>query len=97
MIIIVANNLQDSFRGMLKRWFVEPRPNIFVASLNEKVRKKVLDYISLNSSGYGFIVIYDDPKSVQGFTIETYGEIKKNVITRSGLSLIADKQITNPF
>ena len=34
MTVIVANDTPDAIRGMLKRWFIEPRPNVFVGTLN---------------------------------------------------------------
>ena len=33
MTVIVANDTPDAIRGLLKRWFVEPRPNVFVGTL----------------------------------------------------------------
>ena len=28
MTVIIANDTPDAIRGMLKRWFIEPRPNV---------------------------------------------------------------------
>ena len=45
MTVIVAENTPDKVRGLLKRWFIEPRPNVFVGSVNRRIREKVLQYI----------------------------------------------------
>ena len=34
MTVIVANDTPDAIRGILKRWFIEPRPNVFVGTIN---------------------------------------------------------------
>ena len=49
MTVIVANDTPDAIRGMLKRWFVEPRPNVFIGTLNPRTHGKVVDYITRNS------------------------------------------------
>jgi CRISPR-associated protein Cas2 len=97
MTVIIANNLDDAIRGMLKRWFIEPKPNVFVSSIKSSTRKKVIEYISRNSSGHGFIVIYDDNENTQGFLIQTIGETVKDIVSISGLKFISEKIIENPF
>jgi CRISPR-associated protein Cas2 len=34
---------------VLKRWFVEPKPNVFVGTVNRRTRDKVLDYVKRNA------------------------------------------------
>ncbi len=36
MTVIVANDTPDAIRGMLKRWFIAPRPNVFVGTINRR-------------------------------------------------------------
>jgi len=45
MTVIVAHNPPDAIRGMLKRWFIEPRPNVFVGTLNRRTHEKTIEYI----------------------------------------------------
>jgi CRISPR-associated endoribonuclease Cas2 subtype I-E len=45
MTVIVANDTPDAIRGMLKRWFIEPRPNVFVGTLNRRTHEKTIEYI----------------------------------------------------
>jgi DNA polymerase-3 subunit epsilon len=45
MTVIVANDVPAYIRGHLKRWFLEPRPNVFVGTLNPRTHDKVLQFI----------------------------------------------------
>ena len=63
MTVIVANNTPPYVRGMLKRWFIEPKPNVFVGTVNRRTREKTLEYIRRNASGLGLLVIASDNSS----------------------------------
>jgi CRISPR-associated protein Cas2 len=89
MTVIVANDTPPAIRGLLKRWFIEPRPNVFVGSINARTRNKTLAYIRRNGPGLGLLVIYDDDSS-QGFAIETSGDTNRRPERRCGLGLIAE-------
>jgi len=89
MTVIVANDTPPAIRGLLKRWFIEPRPNVFVGSVNARTRNKTLDYIRRNGPGLGLLVIYDDD-SAQGFAVESSGDPKRRPARRCGLELIAE-------
>jgi len=90
MTIIVANNTPDAIRGLLKRWFIEPKPNVFVGSVNRRTREKTLEYIRRNAPRLGLLVIATDSSS-QGFYIQRFGETKRKPVRLSGLQLIAEK------
>jgi len=75
---------------MLKRWFVEPRPNIFVGTVNRRTREKVIEYVRRNAPRLGLLVIASDQSS-QGFSVRTYGEMPRREVRRTGLYLIAEK------
>lgn len=90
MTIIVCNNTPDAIRGMLKRWFIEPKPNVFVGSLNSKVRNKTIEYIRRNSKDLGMLIISSD-NNTQGFSVTTYGETDRKEEKVSGHYLIAEK------
>ncbi len=66
MTVIVANDTLDAIRGMLKRWFVEPRPNVFVGTLNRRTRDKTLGYGKRNAEGLGMLIISTD-NNCQGY------------------------------
>jgi CRISPR-associated protein Cas2 len=93
MTVIVANDTPGAVRGMLKRWFIEPRPNVFVGTLNPRTHGKVMDYIRRNSPAeFGMLVISSQP-NCQGYEIERIGPCgcqgrKPEII--SGIALVAE-------
>jgi CRISPR-associated protein Cas2 len=90
MTVLVANNTPPAIRGLLKRWFVEPRPNVFVGTVNKRTREKTLAYIRRNAPDLGLLVIADDTSS-QGFFVRQFGETKRRPVQHCGLFLIAEK------
>lgn len=90
MTVIVGNNVPDCVRGMLKRWFIEPKPNVFVGSVTGKVKDEAVMYVQRNSELCGFLIISSD-NSCQGFRIESSGETKISSIDCSGLQLLTQK------
>lgn len=89
MTVIIANEVAPAIRGMLKRWFIEPKPNVFVGSVNARTRNKTMDYIRRNGGTLGLLVIYDD-ENAQGFALETSGEPLRRPHRICGLQLIAE-------
>jgi CRISPR-associated protein Cas2 len=90
MTVIVANDTPPAIRGMLKRWFIEPKPNVFVGTVNHRTREKALEYIRRNAPNLGLLIIGSD-NSTQGFFLRTYGETDRRVAKMCGLHLIAEK------
>jgi len=90
MTVIIANDTPAAIRGMLKRWFVEPKPNVFVGSVNVRTREHTLRYIRRNAPRLGLLVIGDE-KSSQGFFVESYGRTNRKPVRCSGHSLVAEK------
>ena len=95
MTVIVANDTPPAIRGMLKRWFIEPRPNVFVGTVNKKMREKVIEYVrrnavALDELNLGLLIITSDNTS-QGFEIMTFGETPRKETVYSGLYLIAEQ------
>lgn len=94
MTVIVANDTPDAIRGMLKRWFIEPRPNVFVGTLNPRTHGKVMEYILRNSpSDFGFLVVSSAP-NCQGYVIERQGPVGasgRDEIEISGIPLVLEK------
>ena len=88
-MVIVANDTPDAVRGLLKRWFVEPRPNVFVGSVNRRTRDKVVEYVRRHSRELGMLIISSDNSS-QGFSIEAYGETRRRMVRECGLFMVAE-------
>ena len=89
MTIIIANDTPPAIRGLLKRWFIEPKPNVFVGSVNIRTREKTLDYLRRNAPGLSLLVIYDDDSS-QGYSVLSYGTPDRQIVKKSGLQLVLE-------
>ena len=89
MTTIIANDVPPAARGLLRRWFIEPRPNVFVGSVNARTREKTLDYIRRNAPGLAMLVIFDE-KNAQGFTVLSFGQTDRAVVRKCGLELILE-------
>lgn len=94
MTVIVANDVPPAARGLLRRWFVEPRPNVFVGSVNARTREKTLDYVRRNAPGLAMLVLFDEANS-QGFTVLNYGATDRRLVRRCGLELILENPEEN--
>lgn len=91
MTVIIANDTPPAIRGMLKRWFIEPKPNVFVGTVNRRTREKTVEYIRRNAPpDLGLLIIASDNSS-QGFWVQTYGETDRQMVQETGLFLIAEK------
>ncbi len=90
MTVIVANDTPPAIRGLLKRWFIEPKPNVFVGTVNRRTREKTIEYIRRNAPGLGLLVIATDNSS-QGFFVKTFGSVNRTAVKKAGLYLIAEK------
>lgn len=90
MTVIIANDTPPAIRGLLKRWFIEPKPNVFVGTVNRRTREKTVEYIRRNGPGLGLIVIATD-RSSQGFTVSMFGETDRAPVRMCGHYLIAEK------
>ena len=92
MTVIFANDVPPPVRGLLKRWFIEPRPNVFVGTLNRRTRDKTLEYIKRNAEGLGLLIISSD-NNCQGFKIQTHGHTHRRDTEISGLWLVAEEWV----
>lgn len=90
MTVIVANDTPPAVRGLLKRWFIEPRPNVFVGTVNRRVRAKVIEYVRRLAPELGLLVIASDNSS-QSFFIESFGETLRRPVRYCGLHLVAEQ------
>ena len=90
MTVIVCNDTPPAVRGMLKRWFVEPKPNVFVGTVNRRTREKTLAYIRRNAPGLGMLVMATENNS-QGFVIRHYGDTNRRPVQMTGHFLVAEK------
>ena len=99
MTVLVANDTPDAIRGMLKRWFIEPRPNVFVGTLNPRTHAKVMDYILRNApADFGVLIVSSMP-NCQGYRIERHGPAGvsgRDEVEISGIPLVLEKPGEEP-
>ncbi|WPJ95656.1 type I-E CRISPR-associated endoribonuclease Cas2e [Coraliomargarita algicola] len=93
MTVIVANDVPAFIRGHLKRWFIEPRPNVFVGTLNVRTHDKVMQFIVKHAPpDFGFLSITSWP-NCQGYKMERFGPqgaSGQQELELSGISLIEE-------
>ena len=92
MTVLIAHDTPPAIRGMLKRWFIESKPNVFVGSVNRRTRDKVLDYVKRNAKDMSLLIITSEP-NCQGFKIQRWGEPDRRDVTMSGLQLVAEEWV----
>ena len=91
MTVIIANDTPPAIRGLLKRWFIEPKPNVFVGTVNKRTREKTLEFIRRNAPpSLGLLVIATENNS-QGFSVQTWGDTDRVPVEFNGVCLIAEK------
>ena len=90
MTVIVCNDTPPAIRGMLKRWFVEPKPNVFVGTVNRRTRDKTIEYIRRNAPGLGMLILATEQNS-QGFSMTCYGDTPRKPVRYGGHYLVAEK------
>lgn len=95
MTVIIAQDTPDTIRGILKRWFIEPKPNVFMGTMNRSVREKVLTYVRSQAMGVRMLVIHSSP-NCQGFEIEQINDPDYSGIALDGLQLIAIQEKATP-
>ncbi len=92
MTVLIAQDAPPAIRGMLKRWFIEPKPNVFVGTVNRRTRDKVLGYVRRNAAGMSLLIVTSEP-TCQGFKIQRWGDPDRREVTLSGLQLVAEAWI----
>lgn len=90
MTVIICNDTPPAVRGMLKRWFIEPKPNVFVGSVNPRTRDKTVEYIRRNAPNLGMLIVATE-KNCQGFSVIQHGETPRRPVRFGGHYLIAEK------
>jgi CRISPR-associated protein Cas2 len=98
MTVLVANDTPPAIRGHLKRWFIEPSPNVFVGTMNVRTYQKVSEFVLRNAGpDFGMLAITSAP-NCQGYSIKRIGPVGKvgrKEVNLSGIPLIAESWV-NP-
>lgn len=96
MTVLACNDVPPAIRGHLKRWFIEPKPNVFVGTLNVRTHSKVIAFVRRNApDDFGMLIISSAP-NCQGYTVERIGpegKTGRKEINLSGIPLIAESWV----
>lgn len=93
MLVVLANDLPPAVRGRMKLWFVEPRPNVFVAGIKDSVAKTVIDYLYRHCPPESGLLVMRSINTPPGFEMCCIGPPRKPLIEVSGLQLIVETLI----
>jgi CRISPR-associated protein Cas2 len=97
MLVVIANDLPPAVRGRLKLWFVEPRPNVFVSGIKDSVAMTVVDFLHQHCPSDSGLVIFRSLPGPPGYEIRAIGAPKKPITLISGLQLIIENPVENPW
>jgi len=92
MTVLITQDTPPAVRGLLRRWFVEPRANVFVGTVNRRTREKVLVYLKRHAVTSSWLILVSEP-NCQGFRVERWGKPDRKDVCLSGLWLIAEKSV----
>jgi CRISPR-associated protein Cas2 len=90
MLVVVANDLPPAVRGRMKLWFIESKPNVFVAGIKDSVAVTVIDYLYKHCPPESGVMIFRSLPGPPGYEIRTIGPTKKAMINISGLQLVIE-------
>lgn len=92
MLVIVTNNLIPSVRGLLKVWCLEPKPNVFVTDLSDRMEEKIIKFLDpYFKQNTGLLIIKSDKRNLQGFFIKSVAHPNRKMKVISGLQFISEK------
>jgi len=87
MVVVIVESVSAGLRGLLTRWFVEPRAGVYVGTVSSRVRELVWAEVTKTGSD-GSAVLIHRSSNEQGFKIRTHGEHRRELVDMDGLQLI---------
>lgn len=91
MIVVIGERIPARVRGVLCLWMLEPKPGVFIGSLNSSVESKLFNFIMQYLEADSGISVYRSSKGIQGFSMYSNGDVSKRVVFREGIALIKNK------
>lgn len=89
MTIFILEKGPNNLRGLLKKWLIEPKANIFVGKISKTLRDKLWDIIQ-DARIDGALCIYTC-NNEQGFDFYKYGDSCLKVVDFDSIKLIASR------
>ena len=94
MLVVLANHIPPAVRGRMKLWFVEPRPNVFVAGIKDATADKVIEYLFEHCPFSSGLIVFQKINRAPGYRIRSLGDTTREWTELSGLQLILEKQLS---
>ena len=89
MTVIVVDKPSQRLRGLLKLWYYEMKPGVFVGNVSALVRMHSWHLVQEEQCA-GAVMAYDYPTE-QGLRMEMFGLPKRSVVELDGMQLISIK------
>ena len=93
MLVVLANHIPPAVRGRMKLWFVEPRPNVFVAGIKDATADKVVSYLFEHCPFSSGVIVFQKTNRPPGYKIRSLGDTTRGLTEISGLQLMLEKQL----
>ena len=93
MLVVLANHIPPAVRGRMKLWFVEARPNVFVAGIKDATADKVVNYLFEYCPFSSGLIVFQKINRPPGYKIRSLGGTTRELIELSGLQLILERQL----
>jgi len=92
MVVIITKYIKKRTKNFLKRWFIEPKANIFVGDIDYDRIKLIIEYIEKNIDDPFSGIIIASTNSIQKYKIIKIGDEKniKNKVVISGIELLSE-------
>lgn len=87
MVVVLANSLPDAIRGLLKLWFVEIKPYVFVSGIKDKTAEKVVNQLILECPIESGMVVFFSTSVAPFYSVKTIGNTNKELLDFDGLVL----------
>ena len=99
MVVIITKYIKKKTKNFLKRWFVEPKANVFVGDIDDNRLDVIIKYIEDNiDDPFGGLII-SSTNSVQKYKIVEKGQQKEKNIKKkimiSGIEFLIDSSLKN--
>lgn len=90
MIVIVGEHLPERIKGVLKIWFLEVKPSVFVGDVNAVIETRVMKFLKtyMKNNVDLMIIRSTDKNTTQGFKIDYPYNNKNKVVNISGSQFI---------
>ena len=90
MVVMVLENVPTSLRGELTRWFIEPKPGVFVGHVSAMVRDRLWEKCIKQRKEGGLIQIWST-NTEQRFELRSWGDTDRDMVEFEGLWLVRKK------